>query len=110
LVIPKAGITGAAAVTLLLSLATALLSVRDGLRLLEVRYPWPTFCRVLLAMAATVGACLWIRTLGLHVLLELSLGTALYGILIVVLREIRPTQRHLRFVLDWVNFNDKSKL
>jgi O-antigen/teichoic acid export membrane protein len=109
LVIPKAGITGAAAVTLLLSLATALLSVRDGLRLLGVRYPWPTFCRVLPAMAITAGAALWIRTLGFHVLIELSLATALYGFLLIALREIRPTQRHLRFVLDRVNFNDKSK-
>jgi O-antigen/teichoic acid export membrane protein len=110
MVIPQAGILGATAVTVALSLATALLSVRDGLRLLGVRYPWPTFCRVLPAMAITAGVALWIRTLGFHVLIELSLGTALYGILLVVLREIRPTQRHLRFVLDRVNFNDKSKL
>lgn len=110
LVIPKAGITGAAAVTLLLSLATALLSVRDGLRLLEIRYPWATLSRVLLAATVTAGASLWIRTLGFHVLIELSLATALYGFLLIALREIRPTQRHLRFVLDRVNFNDKSKL
>ncbi len=109
LVIPQAGIVGAAAVTVALSLATALLSVRDGLRLLGLPYPWATFGRVLLAMAITAGASLWIRTLGFHVLIELSLATALYGILLIVLREIRPTQRHLRFVLDRVNFNDKSK-
>ena len=109
MVLPQAGIIGAAAVTVALSLATALLSVRDGLRLFGVRYPWATFGRVLVAMAATAGASQWIRTFGLHVLLELSLATALYGILLIVLREIRPTQRHLRFVLDRVNFNDKSK-
>jgi O-antigen/teichoic acid export membrane protein len=99
LVIPKAGITGAAAVTLLLSLATALLSVRDGLRLLEIRYPWATLSRVLLAASVTAGASLWISTLGFHVLIELSLATALYGFLLIALREIRPTRRHLGLVL-----------
>jgi len=97
-VVPKSGILGAAAVTVALSLATALLSVRDGLRLLEIRYPWPTFGRVLVAMAATVASCLWIRTLGQHVLVELSLATSFYGILLILLREIRPTKRHLSLV------------
>lgn len=105
-VVPRSGILGAAAVTAAISFATAALSLRDGLRLLGVAYPWATFCRVLLAMATAGAACAWLRTFGLHVLIELSLGTAFYGALLVLLREIRPTRRHWRLALGKLNFRE----
>ena len=60
-------------------------------------------------MDATGAACQWFRGLGFHVLVESSLGTVLYGILLILPREIRPNKRHLGFVLERVNFKDKSK-
>ncbi len=96
LVVPKAGLIGAAWVAACLAFGTAMVSLRDGLRLLGLRYPWATLARVSLASIATVCAGLGLRGLGLHVLVDLSLATILYAGTLILLREWHPTRGHFR--------------
>jgi O-antigen/teichoic acid export membrane protein len=92
LVVPKAGLIGAAWVAAFLGFGTAIFSIRDGMRLLKLRYPWATLARV--AVASSVTACMgfWLRDRGLPVLLDLTLATILYGATLLLLREWRPTR------------------
>lgn len=90
-VVPQAGLLGAAGVAVLLALGTAIVSLRDGLRLLGLRYPWATCMRVGVACTATAGLGVWLRNLGLHVLLDLTLASLFYGVLLMLLGEWRPT-------------------
>jgi O-antigen/teichoic acid export membrane protein len=96
LVVPKAGLIGAAWVAAFLGFGTAIFSIRDGMRLLKLRYPWATFARV--AVASSVAACMgfWLRDRGFPVLIDLTLATILYGATLLLLREWRPTRKRLR--------------
>lgn len=96
LVVPKAGLVGAAWVAVLLGFGTAIFSIRDGMRLLNLRYPWATLSRVVIASAVTAGAGFWLQDRGLPVLVDLTLGTLLYGASLLLLREWRPTRERLR--------------
>jgi O-antigen/teichoic acid export membrane protein len=96
LVVPRAGLLGAAAVAAFLAIGTALVSLRDGIRLLGIRYPWATVARVAVACAVTAGAGFWLKKMGLPVLVDLTLATLLYGAALLLLREWRPTRGRLR--------------
>jgi O-antigen/teichoic acid export membrane protein len=86
-VVPRAGLLGAAWVAACLAIGTALVSLRDGIRLLGLRYPWATLARVVAAMAATAGLGLWLRSFSFHVLVDLTLATLCYGAMLLLLRE-----------------------
>jgi O-antigen/teichoic acid export membrane protein len=101
-VVPRAGLLGAAWVAVFLALGTALVSLRDGIRLLGLRYPWTTLARVLAASAASAGLGLWLRDRGLHVLLDLTLASLFYGGLLMLLGEWRPTRRRLHMMAKWI--------
>lgn len=96
LVVPKAGLIGAAWVAACLAFGTAMLSLRDGLGLIGLRYPWATLARTTLASIGTVCAGLGLRGLGLHVLVDLALATVLYAGMLILLREWHPTRGHFR--------------
>jgi O-antigen/teichoic acid export membrane protein len=98
-VVPREGGLGAAWVAALLAFGTAVISLRDGIRLLGLRYPWVTLARVVVASATTAGAGWWLRDRGLHVLLDLTLATLCYGALLMLLGEWRPTRRRLAALL-----------
>lgn len=100
LVVPSAGLLGAACVAAFLALGTAIFSLRDGMKLLGIRYPWATFLRVAVASAATGGAGFWLKDCGFHVLVNLTMATVFYGAMIILLREWRPKRWHLREIQD----------
>ncbi len=87
--IPRFGILGGAAVAAALGLGTAIVSLRDGLRLMNLAFPWITFGRVTLAGAATAVFSIFLRSLDWHVLLCLTLATLFYGIALLLFRELR---------------------
>jgi O-antigen/teichoic acid export membrane protein len=99
LVIPREGITGCAAVAAAMALVTAFVSLRHGLRLIKIRYPWKTLSRVLIASSVTAGIAYWLRDFGFHVLVNLTLSTGFYGIMLLLMREWRPRRSHLERVL-----------
>jgi O-antigen/teichoic acid export membrane protein len=101
--IPQFGILGGATVAAALGLGTAIVSLRDGLRLMNLAFPWITFGRVVLAAAATAAFGLWLLTFPLHVLVDLTLATLFYCILLLLLREWRPTQKRLGMMAKWVD-------
>lgn len=87
--IPRFGILGGATVAAALGLGTAIVSLRDGLRLMNLAFPWITFGRVTLAGAATAMFSIFLRSLDWHVLLCLTLATLFYGTALLLFREIR---------------------
>ncbi len=86
LAIPAGGINAAAAVALGLSAAAAFTSLREGLRLLGLSFPWLSLARVVLAAfpAAAVAASIP----GLFAALAAAVAT--YALLLVALGEWRP--------------------
>ena len=106
--VPKAGLVGAAWVAAFLGFGTAIFSIRDGMRLLKLCYPWGTLARVAVAACATAGFGLWLRDRGLHVLLDLTLGTLLYGASLLLLREWRPTRERLRKLVAGLKISRKG--
>jgi O-antigen/teichoic acid export membrane protein len=101
LVIPWAGALGGAVVAAALALGTAIISLRDGLRLMGLHYPWKTLLRVVTATAATAGLAFWLQGFHFHVLVELTLSTGFYGVMLVLLREWTPRPVHLERCLAW---------
>jgi O-antigen/teichoic acid export membrane protein len=87
--IPRFGILGGAAVAAALGLGTAIVSLRDGLRLMNLAFPWITFGRVTLAGAATAVFSIFLRSLDWNVLLCLTLATLFYGTALLMFRELR---------------------
>jgi O-antigen/teichoic acid export membrane protein len=100
--IPRYGILGGAAVAAALGLGTAIVSLRDGLRLMNLAFPWITFGRVVLVIAATAACGLWLQHFCLHILLKLTLASLFYGGLLMLLGEWRPTRRLLRMMAKWI--------
>jgi O-antigen/teichoic acid export membrane protein len=95
LAIPAFGILGGAGVATALALGTAIVSLRDGLRLLNLAFPWATLLRTLIAASATAAVALWLRGFSLHVLIELTLATPLYAATLILLGEWKPTKARL---------------
>ncbi|MEN9469429.1 MAG: hypothetical protein RL630_1162, partial [Verrucomicrobiota bacterium] len=100
--IPRFGILGGAAVAAALGLGTAIVSLRDGMRLMNLAFPWITFGRVVLVTAATAACGLWLQHFCLHILLKLTLASLFYGGLLMLLGEWRPTRRLLRMMAKWI--------
>ena len=86
--IPQFGILGGAAVAAALGLGTAIVSLRDGLRLMNLAFPWVTFGRVTLAGAATAVFAIFLRSLDWHLLPCLTLATLFYGAALLFFREL----------------------
>jgi O-antigen/teichoic acid export membrane protein len=95
LAIPAFGILGGAGVAAALALGTAIVSLRDGLRLLNLAFPWATLLRTLIAASATAAFAVWLRGFSLHVLIELTLATPLYAATLILLGEWKPTKARL---------------
>jgi O-antigen/teichoic acid export membrane protein len=95
LAIPAFGILGGAGVAAALALGTAIVSLRDGLRLLNLAFPWATLLRTLIAASTTAAFAVWLRGFSLHVLIELTLATPLYAATLIILGEWKPTKARL---------------
>ena len=107
--VPKAGLLGAAWVAAFLGFGTAAFSLRDGLRLLKLRYPWATLTRVAVACSVTASAGFWLRDRGLPVLIDLTLATLLYGATLLLLREWRPTRARMRELVAVFGISRKGR-
>jgi O-antigen/teichoic acid export membrane protein len=87
--IPRYGILGGAAVAAALGLGTAIVSLRDGLRLMNLAFPWITLAKVFLASTATAAFGIWLLEFSLPVLADLTLGTIFYSALLLLLGEVK---------------------
>lgn len=90
LVIPRAGMTGAAAVTVALAAAAGFTSLREGLRLMGLKFPWRSLVRIIVAGCVAAGVARLIPGEGAAVLGKLAMASSAYGLVLWALNEWRP--------------------
>jgi O-antigen/teichoic acid export membrane protein len=97
--IPRGGLTAAAAVALGLAVAAGLTSLREGLKLMGIRFPWISLAKIV-AAAVVTGIIAWSLP-GTEWLLiaKLTAACLLYAALLFTLNEWRPTKQQLASVL-----------
>ena len=97
--IPRGGIVAAAAVALGLAVAAGLTSLCEGLKLMDIRFPWISLAKTV-AAAVVTGIVAWSLP-GTEWLLiaKLTAACSLYAALLFTLNEWRPTKQQLASVL-----------
>lgn len=90
--IPRGGMVAAAAVALALAAAAGLTSLREGLRLMGIRFPWVSLAKII-AAALVTGVVAWaLPGTGWLILARLSAACLVYAALLFTLNEWRPTK------------------
>lgn len=93
--IPRGGIVAAAAVALGLAAAAGLTSLREGLKLMGIRFPWSSLIRIV-AAAAVAGVVAWsLPGTGWFLIAKLTAACLIYAALLFALNEWRPTRQQL---------------
>jgi O-antigen/teichoic acid export membrane protein len=97
--IPRGGIAAAAAVALGLAAAAGFTSLREGLKLMGIRFPWISLAKITSAAMVT-GVVAWaLPGTGWLILAKLTAACSLYAALLFALNEWRPTKQQLASVL-----------
>lgn len=96
IVIPRFGAMGGATAAAGMAFCTAVVSLRDGLRLMKIGLPGGTFLRVAAASASTALFGIILKRADWHVLADLTLATLFYCAALILLREWVPTRAHLK--------------
>jgi O-antigen/teichoic acid export membrane protein len=98
--IPRGGIVAAAAVALGLAAAAGLTSLREGLRLTGIRFPWVSLAKTT-AAAVVTGVVAWaLPGTGWLILAKLTAACSIYAALLFALNEWRPTWRQMSALRD----------
>lgn len=91
--IPRGGIIAAAAVALGLSVAAAITSLREGLRLMGLRFPWISLTKIV-AAAVVAGVVAWsLPGTGWFLIAKLTAACLVYAVLLFALNEWRPNKQ-----------------
>jgi O-antigen/teichoic acid export membrane protein len=93
--IPRGGIVAAAAVALGLAAAAGLTSLREGLKLMGIRFPWISLAKITSAAVVT-GVVAWsLPGTGWLLIAKLTAACLVYAALLFTLNEWRPTKQQL---------------
>jgi O-antigen/teichoic acid export membrane protein len=93
--IPRGGIVAAAAVALGLAAAAGLTSLREGLKLMGVNFPWISLAKITSAAVVT-GVVAWaLPGTGWFLIAKLIVACFVYAALLFALNEWRPTKQQL---------------
>lgn len=93
--IPRGGIVAAAAVALGLAVAAGLTSLREGLKLMGIFFPWISLAKITSAAVVT-GVVAWaLPGTGWLLLAKLTAACLFYTALLFALNEWRPTKNQL---------------
>jgi len=90
--IPRGGITAAAAVALGLAVAAGLTSLREGLRLMAIKFPWMSLSKIAAAALVTGGLAWFLPGTGWLLIAKLVAACLLYAALLFAFNEWRPTR------------------
>ena len=95
LAIPRGGIVAAATVALGLAAAAGLTSLREGLKLMGIRFPWISLAKITSAAVVT-GVVAWaLPGTGWFLIAKLTASCLVYAALLFALNEWRPTKQQL---------------
>ncbi|MBJ7391192.1 MAG: oligosaccharide flippase family protein [Chthoniobacterales bacterium] len=93
--IPRGGIIAAAAVALGLAVAGGLTSLREGLKLMGIRFPWISLLKIAVAAAVTALVAASLPGSGWLLIAKLAVSCLLYAALLFSFNEWRPTRQQL---------------
>ncbi|MBU3666504.1 MAG: lipopolysaccharide biosynthesis protein [Chthoniobacterales bacterium] len=94
--IPRGGIMAAAWVALALAISAGLTSLREGLRLAGIGFPWASLARIVCAAGSAAAVAAIVPSDGWRVLVSLSAACLTYAAMLVLLNEWRSGNNHLR--------------
>lgn len=89
--VPRGGGIAAASVSLAFSIALAVVSIREALKVIQIRFPWATLARVGGAVVLTSVLSSLLPGNGLWVIAKLALATLIYGSILIALGEKHPS-------------------
>jgi O-antigen/teichoic acid export membrane protein len=94
--IPRLGVTGGAFVALGLAAAVGLTSLREGLKLMAIAFPWGSLVKITAAALLTSTFAWFLPGSGWFLIVKLGLSCVLYAALLFALNEWRPTCQRAR--------------
>jgi O-antigen/teichoic acid export membrane protein len=97
--IPRGGIIAAAAIALGLAIAGGLTSLREGLKLMGLRFPWISLLKIAAAAAVTAFVAVSLPGTGWFLIAKLTVSCLLYAALLFAFNEWRPDRRQMASVL-----------
>lgn len=92
--VPRGGIVAAAAVALGISAATAFTSLRAGMKMMGIGFPWVSLAKIACAAFVTAAFAAALPGSGFWLLCKLSAACLLYLALLFLLHEWRPGKEH----------------
>jgi O-antigen/teichoic acid export membrane protein len=93
--IPRGGIIAAAAVALGLAVAAGLTSLREGLKLMGIRFPWISLLKIAVAAAVTALVAVSLPGSGWLLIAKLAVSCLLYAALLFAFNEWRLSRQQL---------------
>jgi PST family polysaccharide transporter len=93
--VPRGGIIAAAAVALGLAVAAGLTSLREGLKLMGIRFPWISLLKIAVAAAVTALVAGSLPGAGWFLIAKLAVSCLLYAALLFAFNEWRPSRQQL---------------
>ena len=93
--IPRGGIIAAAAVALGLAIAAGLTSLREGLKIMGLRFPWISLFKIFAAAVVTAFVAASLPGTGWFLIAKLTVSCLLYAALLFAFNEWRPTRQQL---------------
>jgi len=90
--IPRGGIIAAAAVALGLAAATGLTSLREGLKIMGLSFPWMSLAKIVAAAVLTAFVAASLPGTGWFLIAKLTASCLLYVALLFTFNEWRPTR------------------
>jgi hypothetical protein len=97
--IPRGGIVAAAAVALGMAAAAGFTSLREGLKLMGIRFPWISLAKIVAAAAVTAIIAWSLPGTGWFLIAKLIVACLVYAALLFFLNEWRPAKEQLASVL-----------
>jgi O-antigen/teichoic acid export membrane protein len=93
--IPRGGIIAAAAIALGLAVAGGLTSLREGLKLMGLRFPWMSLARIVVAAVVTAFVAASLPGTGWFLIAKLTVACLLYAALLFAFNEWRPSRQQI---------------
>jgi PST family polysaccharide transporter len=97
--IPRGGIVAAAAVALGMAAAAGFTSLREGLKLMGIRFPWISLAKIIAGAAVTAIIAWSLPGTGWFLIAKLIVACLVYAALLFSLNEWRPAKEQLASVL-----------
>lgn len=91
--IPRGGIVAGAAVALGMAVAASFTSLREGMKMMGIKFPWDSLAKIVLSALVTSSVAAALGGAGWWLLAKLTAACLVYLALLFLLNEWRPTDK-----------------